>query len=298
MNRLLLLASAASLCTAARGAPVEWRMDDVGEVVNATNIADLRVEGGRLCGQSLWDPHFSLNVPDAGIDASELSWLETRIYSSAPADLLDIYYLSPDGHWCLGGRLPIARGWATYRVDLKTNAWRETLTGDVSRQWGGPSKRVAIFRLDPGNEAGRWLMVDFVRLLPKPEDAQEGVAVEEPWPTRLLRLEAPAATTAGRTISVTMELEAEPPPEPAQATLYLRLRRDSTVLWLHEQTLPVTEHLRVAARIPLSRYWNAGAYVLEGGSYELDLGQPATRAIQVTNPRGSMKLSGRMSPSV
>jgi hypothetical protein len=109
-----------------------------------------------------------------------------RIVSSDKADVLDVYYESPDGRWCLGGKFPIAKGWATYRLDLTKNSWWKTRSGDESRQWGGPSRRVRPLRSDPGNQADRWVAIDTVRLEPPAADFQEGVSVETQGTARMV----------------------------------------------------------------------------------------------------------------
>jgi hypothetical protein len=116
------LQSAAALAVAVLGSPsgrfsaepVEWLFDQASEVIGTANLVDGRVANGALAGATAWDPHFSLRCPKDGIDAARLTWLTVRMYSSADADLLDVYYGSPDGLWCLGGKLPVRKGWATY----------------------------------------------------------------------------------------------------------------------------------------------------------------------------------------
>ena len=122
------------------------------------------------------------------------------MYSSAEADVLDVYYGSPDGGWCLGGKLPIRKGWATYRLDLSQNSWRETTAGEVAKQWGGPGRRVNAFRIDPGNQAERWIMVDRVRIEPPRPDFVEGVTVEPQGTATLAALRAPESVEAGETL--------------------------------------------------------------------------------------------------
>ena len=99
---------------------IEWGMDRPSEVLGTANLEPGNIEMGRLGGWSTWDPYVSLRVPGGGIDADRLRWLTVRLYSSAAADLLDVYYKSPDGNWCLGGRFPIRKGWAIYRIDRKS----------------------------------------------------------------------------------------------------------------------------------------------------------------------------------
>lgn len=222
-THLLVLSLLASL-SGASAAPLLWSLDGQSEVVNAVNMEPGRVANGKLFGGSAWDPYFWLKLPPEGVNAAELTWLEVRLYSSAPADLLDVYYMSGDGHWCLGGKLPIARGWAVYRLDLTRNNWRETTSGDGSRAWGGPAKQVSSFRLDPGNEAGRTIMVDYVRLSALPADAVEGVTVEPRGAATLVRLTAPSRLDAGQPLPVSAEFDVQLPPDLKTLTGYVQLR--------------------------------------------------------------------------
>ena len=160
-----------------------------------------------------------------------------RLYSSAPADLLDIHYESPDGRWCLGGKFPVARGWATYRVDLSKNSWRETRAGEDSKQWGGPSKRVSALRIDPGNQADRWIAVDYVALQ-EPEAGQaEGVTIEPQGHGRITQFDAPETVEAGSSLNVTARLEIEPSPDMPTVTAFVRLRSGKTIVRLEEKPL-------------------------------------------------------------
>ncbi len=91
------------------------------------------------------------------------------------ADLLDIFYESPDKRWCSAAscRLPRAG---------PPTAWTSTRIAGVkrppapSRQWGGPSRRVSS--LHPGNQAERWVALDYVRLESPGPGLEEGVTVE------------------------------------------------------------------------------------------------------------------------
>ena len=157
-----------------------WRRGASGTGPRRRRYAGISIAITRSPRQSTWSPDwwptvacrarprgipiFPSACPAAEIDARRFTWLTVRLYSSEKADLLDIYYQSPDERWCLGGKFPILKGWATYCLDLTQNHWRETATGDVSKQWGGPSKRVSSLRIDPGNQADRWVAVDYVRL--------------------------------------------------------------------------------------------------------------------------------------
>lgn len=277
--------------TAALAAPLEWNFDTQAEVSSNVNLQPGRVSDGKLSGEAVWDPHFYVQLPKEGVDANELTWLEVRLYSSAPADLLDIYYKSPDGRWCLGGKFPIARGWAVYRVDLTQNKWRETQTGDVSRQWGGPSKRVVSFRLDPGNEAGRWVMVDWVKLMPKPEGAQEGVTEEPRGTEKFIKLEVKTQAKAGERLPVQAAFNVEGAAGLKQLTSYIRLMRGEQVMFSAEVVTPSDPNntfLAVMGEIPLSSYWYPGTYTVQVGTYELDPAPdsvPASAQVEISNPR-------------
>ncbi len=265
---------------------IVWPMDNPREITGKTQLEPGLIAGGRLSGQTAWDPYVSLRVPSEGIDAQRFTLLTVRLYSSEKADLLDIYYQSPDQRWCLGGKLPIAAGWATYRVDLTKNRWRETRSGDESRQWGGPSRRVASLRIDPGNQAGRWIAIDEVKLETARPDFQEGVTAEPRGSARVTSAVAAPSAAAGSELSVSLELDVEPPAETASGTVVLRLRRGDTVLRLVEQSLRFDgRRLSLAASLPLSPYWDAGPAALDVQCYELDLSEPFCREINLTNSR-------------
>jgi len=250
-----------------------WEFDHRREIGGTANLLPGQIAHGHLSGQAAWDPYVWLRVPTEGIDARRFTWLTVRLYSSDKADVLDVYYESPDGRWCLGGKFPIAKGWATYRMDLTKNAWRETRTGDESRQWGGPSRRVRSLRIDPGNQANRWIAVDYVRLETPGPGLQEGVTVEPQGTARLAALRVPAAVQAGATIEAAAELDVTPAPGTNSATLFVRLRRGNTFLRVVEE--PITfnrSRVEVRARLPVSAYWYPGPASVEVGCYELDLG--------------------------
>ena len=269
---------------------IEWTFDKPTEVIGTANIEYGRVANGVLAGFTAWDPHCSLRVPKEGFDARQLTWLTVRMYSSADADLLDVYYGSPDGRWCLGGKLRVHKGWATYRFDLSKNHWRETTAGDASKQWGGPGKRVNSFRLDPGNQADRWVMIDRVRIEPAQPDFVEGVTAEPQGTATLKSLRAPKTVKAGDTLNVTVEFESSVPEGLTKGTAFVRLRHGAAVMRLVEQ--PVTfdgKTLTIAAKFPMSLFWNPGRLTVETGCYELD-GAPALAEIAFTNRRvGTVK---------
>ena len=178
------------------------------KILSTANLPG-QIAGGRLWGRSL--DRRDARACGRGIDARQFTWLTVRMYSSEEADLLDVYYQSPDKRWCLGGKFPVAKGWATYRLDLAKNRWRETATGDESRQWGGPSRRVSTLRIDPGNQAGRWVAIDSVRLETAEPGLEEGVTLEPQGVARLAGLVVPKTVSAGAAIEVAAELTFPPP---------------------------------------------------------------------------------------
>jgi hypothetical protein len=284
MIHLLLIAATAA-------AQVHWPMDRTREVT-AVNMEPGRIDNGRLSGQTAWDPYVWLRLPQEEIDARVLSWLTVRMYSSAAADVLDVYYQSPDGRWCLGGKFPVAQGWATYRLDLNANAWRETQTGNESRQWGGPTKRVKSLRIDPGNQAGRRVVIDDVRLEAARAGLVEGAAVEARGKARVAAFHVPATVATGTSLSVTVELGADTPPGLTKGTVFARLRRGDTVLRSVDQPVALSSTLRFQVSFPVSAYWYPGPASVEVGCYELDLADAAAarREIAITSERiGTVK---------
>lgn len=286
---LLLGVAALSLVNPAVAEGIRWAFDNPREVTQAVHIEPGRVSEGRLAGEVTWDPYVSLHLPPEGIDAKTYTWLTVRMYSSAPADVLDIYYESPDGLWCLGGKLPVAKGWATYRMDLARNRWRETRTGDESRQWGGPSGKVSSLRIDPGNQADRWVILDEVQLQPAGPGLEEGVVAEPRGKASVAVFEVPKTMEAGQSVPITVELAATAPPGLSEGTAFVRLRRGATILRLVEKPVKIAgDKLPIEAQLPISAYWYPGPVTVEAGCYELDLPSGATvarREIELTNRR-------------
>ena len=160
----------------ASAAELEWRFRDAKDVTTTNNFTYSKVGDGVFRGSVRWDPFLYLNLPAGGFDAKVLHYLEVRLYSSAPADLLDIYYKATNGEWGLMGKFPIQRGWATYRLDMNTFSAHESSGSPLSASWGGAEKRIISFRLDPGNEGDRWVLLSHVRLTDEP--FPEGIAAE------------------------------------------------------------------------------------------------------------------------
>lgn len=266
---------------------IQWDFASPRDVTGQANIEPGRPSGGHLIGQTSWDPYLWLRLPSEGVDARQLTWLTVRLYSSAAADVLDVYYESPDHRWCLGGKFPIAKGWATYRIDLTKNHWRETRSGDESRQWGGPSHRVTTLRIDPGNQASRWIAVDLVRLHAAEPGQVEGVTVEPRDTGRITQLQVPKKVTAGSDVEVDLRFQSDAAPAPAALNAFVRLRSGQTILRWAEQPL-VRDGSAAAVRVQLSTsaYWNPGTLTVEAGCYELDLGDGvATAGVELLNPR-------------
>jgi Beta-galactosidase len=277
---------------AASARVLEWSFDDRAEVSSAANFAGGAACEGRYGGPVRWDPYIYLALPPGGLDATEWEALSARIYSSAPADVLDVYYQSPDGRWGLGASFPIARGWATYTVSLADLAWHESSPAEGSRQWGGTEKRVSVFRLDPGNEADRWVMLDWVKLHSTLEGLTPGVVTERMGLGELRRLEAPAKVTAGEALSVSAQFEVRDPPENPSGTAYVRV--GGTGVPADRAEFPVDlnrGNVQVTARFPISRYAPTTDLAVEAGVYELDMPGAALATVHVANPR-----SGRVKP--
>ncbi len=285
------------LISVASHADVVWDFDDPAEVISIRNLDPNEIANGRFAGFSQWDPYVSLQVPEGGINADELTWLTVRLYSSAEADVLDIYYGSPDGRWCLGGVLPIHKGWATYRMDLTQNNWRETRTGEVSKQWGGPSKQVAAFRIDPGNQADRWIMIDSVRLQAAEAELEQGV-VEEPMGTATLReFTAPEAVTAGDAVKLSAAFDVTMPKGVEAVTGYIYLKQGRAVMRGGHQILKPTDgHIVLEAEYTTSVYWNPGPLTAQIGFHELQVGDG--QAIEASIEFANAKAAGARPPDV
>jgi hypothetical protein len=264
-----------ALTLALAGAPAElrWDFDQVQEVEGVRGLLGAKVSGGALKGLSRWDPYFYLALPAAGINATDYRLLEVRLFSSAPADLLDIYYRTARGYWCLGGTLPVKAGWAVYRVDLEKNHWRETHWPEA-KKWGGPDGRVVALRLDPGNEAGRWVMVDWVRL--SGQSGETALEIQPRVKAQRQRVSAPRQVQAGQRLPVSLVFQVTAPAGQAPGggptaplTAYARLESSNTlVAWTERQVVPdQAGHVEVRLDLAVPSYV-AGSFSLRGGLYE------------------------------
>ncbi|MCD6352285.1 MAG: beta-galactosidase, partial [Armatimonadetes bacterium] len=237
---------AASLCAAPE---LRWDFSSPKDVAAVNRLYDAVVVGGQLKGLSAWDPYFHLRLPAGGIKAADYRGLQVRLFSSAPADVLDIYYKSAAGYWCLGGSLPIKAGWAVYSVDLEKNHWRETTQGDIARHWGGKDGQVISLRLDPGNEADRWIMVDWVRLTAQPLPTE--VKPEPRATIEVVGVQAPQRLTAGDELPVTLRVKVSPSPQVPRATAYARLQTPTLLMATAEQEFDASRAGEVTVRLKL-----------------------------------------------
>ncbi len=274
----------AAMCCVALG-DVAWDFEQPDQVVTTRNLDAAQVAGGQLAGQSAWDPSVYLRLPEEGLDVSALPYLTARIYSSAPADVLDVYYKCPDGRWGLGRTEPVKRGWAVYRADLRQAGWTESGMREDARQWGGVSKRIVSFRLDPGNEADRWIVIDRVALTTKPT-GELGVHLEPRGRATRLSLECPRRSMAGQPIPVKLTCLAQAPRGVSHGTVLLRLMSGPTTIQAYQEALDLHDGpLEAAHEFPVSAYSFGGAWTVRGEVLELDSDRPASAPVQVTNPR-------------
>ncbi len=283
--RYAMVAFLAALSLAAPHAgatDLTWRLDARDGSVSLHQFSYSHAGSDGIRGSVVWDPFVYLRLPREGIDTTRMRYLEVRLYSSAPADMLDVYYQSPNGDWALLGGPPIRRGWATYRMDLSTMVGHEGAGSASWGRWGGSEHRAASFRLDPGNQADRWLAISSVRLTDEP--LADGVTEEPRGSLRSTRVAGPQNVTAGSTVRVSATVEPGPN-APAACTAYLRLMRGAMVIADREVRIdgrkPATQ---VTATFPTSRYLATGPLSVHAGVYELD-GPAAECAMQFRNRR-------------
>lgn len=188
---------------------ITWRLDSKNEVTHVSHITNPKTTEGLFRGTTSWDPSVFFDLPEGGIDGKSLTHLTLRLYSSTPADHIAVYYKSDDGRWALGKSHPVVQGLAEYRIDLTQLQYH----GDVSplegsRQWGGTSGRITTFRIDPGNQAGRWIAIDEVRLEAGTEEPfLPGVTTLSTEGGRLVAVTTPEAVDAGDEIRVRVTAE-------------------------------------------------------------------------------------------
>jgi hypothetical protein len=265
-------------------AAAHWGMDTAGEIAEVQRIEPLRIADGLMSGQTAWDPFFYLQLPREGLDVSDLPFLTVRMYSSADADVLDVYYRCDDGIWGLGRTLAIRRGWATYRADLRQTEWTEPGMPEDGRQWGGVKKRIVSFRLDPGNQEGRFIVVDQVSLTAE-ATGPLGTAPEPRGRIVSARVTCPRRVTAGEPVSASFAFRASAPGV-ARGLALIRLMSGPTLLQsdLREVVLGHDE-VTVEHAFATSRYAFGGDLTVTADVLELDGDVPATAPCTVRNPR-------------
>ena len=206
---VLTVLTPATFLASASPQALTWDLDTKGEVTHAPHVVSPKATDGLFRGTTTWDPSVFLALPKGGIDGKSLTRLTIRMYSSTPADHIAVYYQCDDGRWALGTSHPVVQGLAVYRIDLRQLRYH----GDVSplagsRQWGGTSGRITTFRIDPGNQAGRWIAIDEVRLEPVSAGSFEpGVTRLSTKGGRLATITVPEFVNAGDAIQVRVTAE-------------------------------------------------------------------------------------------
>lgn len=143
-----------------------WDFNTPREMLTSSQIAGVEIKDGELTGKTEFDPHFSLALPAAGLDARRFATMRMRMFSSSAADAIGIYYKDQGDLWALGAGPRIEAGWHVYEFDLNTQVgWNFGDAGrDEARLWGGPNQRVHQLRIDPGNQAGREVKIDWIEI--------------------------------------------------------------------------------------------------------------------------------------
>ncbi len=287
------MAIAALLCivfTNGAVADVTWQFDHREEVQSFRNIDQGKIAAGLFAGRTAWDPYLFFALPDGELDAGTLHYLTVRMYSSAKADVLDVYYKCADGTWGLGATLPIQPGWCVYRVDLRTAGWHESSAPNAGRQWGGATKRIQSFRIDPGNQAGRWIVIDSVRLTAKPTGVL-GARREAAGQATDRDLIVTRRRVAGQPIEVRLTLSAAPPRGLQHGTALVRLMRGASVARLAVEPVELAAgKVTVAHTFPTSQYAFGGEYVACASILELEDDGRLEEPVRVINPRvGAMR---------
>jgi len=286
---VVVVVAGVGLTGRAPGAELAWRFQDGNDVVSTLNFPYANARDGNFRGLTRWDPYVYLQLPASGFDAAALHYLEVRLYSSAPADVLDVYYKAANGDWGLMCKFPVERGWATYRMDMNSISAHECAGSPQARSWGGADKRIVSLRLDPGNEGDRWVLVSHVRLT---DQALEEGVIEEPLGTMdPPTIQVPREAEAGARLKITATFRPRETPDGMTAALgFLRLTRGQGVLGEVVQKLdPRRPEVVLTGEFPTSRHLSAGAITVSAGVYELDevpqapLGRPLA-SIDLRNP--------------
>jgi hypothetical protein len=262
VTKCLVIGACLLLAPAGRAAEIRWDFDSPQDATSPANLSQARIVGGVLRGLTRWDPYVYLKLPEGGINAADYRTLQVRLYSSAPADLLDIYYKTAAGYWCLGGSLPIKAGWGVYTTDLLSNQWRETDNADA-RKWGGPDGRVISLRIDPGNQGERWVIVDWARL--SSEELPTAYAPDPRIEGAKVTVEAPATVKAGESVQVRLSVELPPEARGRDVTAYARLQTTMELIATEERRVEATGvPVRASFSLPTLPFVSAQAHVCAG----------------------------------
>jgi len=282
--RLALLLTCCLLTTLAV-ADVHLELNDRDDVKSTNNLLATQVENGFCMGQSTWDPYVYLSLPKEGLDVRELPYLTVRLYSSAAADVLDVYYKCADGRWGLGATHAIEPGWAVYRADMRKAEWHESGAPTEGRQWGGRTKRLATFRIDPGNQTDRLIVIDSVALTTE-ATGPLGVTRGPKGTLTNPSVQASRNTVAGDAVKVEYSCTVAPPEGINRGTVLFRLMKGSSTSRASLQTVDLAAgKISATHSFATSQYSYGGDFVATAGILELD-GPPVPGApVTVSNPR-------------
>lgn len=286
----LIAAIAVVLVTAAWG-DLTWDFESPDELMSANHMEGGVVSNGTVFGQTTWDPYIFMRMPELGHNVSELPYLTVRMYSSEDADSLAVYYKCTDGLWGLGNTLPVKKGWAVYRADMREALWTESGMAAEARQWGGRNKQIIMLRIDPGNQAGRWVVVDRVTLSSEP-GGDLGVELEPRGTAQGASVQVPAEVQAGEGIPVGFSCAVGGENRPKKGSLLVAITGPKRVLQVH--VLPVNldrDELSAEDLFPTSKYSFGGDMTVTARVLELD--GEARAPVKVVNP-----LVGRQTPPV
>ncbi len=282
---LRTLTVCASLFLVSAGlADVRWEFDCAADLATPSCFLAPKVANGVFRGHTLWDPYIAMRLPAAGLDVRALPYLTVRMYSSADADVLDVYYKCSDGLWGLGRTLPVKEGWGVYRTDLREAGWTEGGMLENARQWGGVSKRIVGFRIDPGNEDGRWVVVDSIALTAK-LTGRLGFQAEARGTARNVTIEVPRQIIAGHPLRVGLSCDAEPPEGLTRLTAVVRLLSGSGPAYAYQGVAALNGgRAALTHEFPFSRYHYGGKYAVDARFLELNAPRTEPPVVTVRNP--------------
>lgn len=106
-----------------------------------------------------------------------------------------------------------------------------------ARRWGGPSARVASFRIDPGNQEEQWVMVDWVELSSR--RVKTRVVAEPRLSARLAEVDVRRRVQAGQRLAIVLLFEIEPAGEVRRANAYAQLVGAGAIISVVEKPVVV-----------------------------------------------------------